>query len=162
MKNKIFLIAIALIALICCSAVSADDDASTMGNIISSNFTATEDGDFFSNLFGGGDKNVTFNATVTINTTDIENDDARFSEFFQNWWYNDATCDLTISDGTNQYVLTGMDCEDMFMDVGNLTIHCNDVHRTIEGVPIDVNNCEITHCSIHFDDGGTVKTYEAE
>lgn len=161
MNKKILLALIALFAIICCcSVVSADTNKTyQLGEIISSEFdftqsysgagnsfsVSTQDGSISPN--GNSKLDLDYNFTINIDTSQVSKD---VSSQLDKVSSKNATCDFVISDGDSSYKFEKVPCK-YDKDDGSITISGSRFAKGIMGMAVDLNNCEITKCSIKFD-----------
>lgn len=167
MKNKMLIIAIGLIVLICCCSIVSADSANDIGKIISSDFSGAQsysgagnsftiDSDGSINPNGNSVLDLDYDFTIDIDESSIPSDVKTKLENS-----NDLTCDFTISDGSSGYTFNDVDCE-VDLEDGVLTVNGTDMEYGLSGITVDLNNCEIINCTLKSNQNGQITVFEAE
>ena len=167
MKNKILIIAIGLIVLICCCSFVSADSADDIGKIISSDFSGAQSYSGAGNSFtidsdgsispnGNSVLDLDYDFTIDIDESSVPDDvKTKLDDS------NDLTCNFTISDGSSFYTFENVDC-DVVLEDGVLTVNGSDMEYGLSGISVDLNDCEIVNCTLVSNQNGQITTFEAE
>lgn len=172
MMKKILIGLIVLIAIVCCcaavSAESSDGNAIKLGDILSSSFASSQSysgsGNSFS-ISNDGSINPNGNSVVDLNyefSIDIDIsklDDKSKSSLSKISSDEKEKCNFTISDGSSKFTFPNAPCH-ISVSGDTLTVSGSNSAMGVHGISVDLDNCQVSKCSLSIEDGGKTTVYK--